>query len=581
MAEVSIQTERVDDIPLLIGQQEKMGIPEVVDAVIRPHGHRQGLSVGWVVAVWLSYILSEADHRMVAVEEWACKRLETLGSLLPGQVTAGDFTDDRLGDILRYLSDDPTWAEIEQQLGQHLLRVYQLPAGAVRLDSTSVAVYHDSEETTFFRHGHSKDHRPDLAQFKVMLGALDPMGMPLATLVVPGDVADDGLYVPVIDEARIVLQQAGHLYVGDNKMEALQTRAYLVQGGDYYLVPLSQKGAHPQLLASLVQPVWAGSQSLVDVTLARKPDSAGDEQEAEKLLAQGYETSRQQEAQLGDDWVTWQERILVVYSPALAEQASKGLAGRLERAEKKLQALTPPKGRGKRKWTELGPLQEAAEAILNSHRVREFLQVDFQEEVTERTVRRYRDRPTCSRRNVRYRLQVRRNQEAIVAAQGSMGWRLYVTNAPEQQLPLAQAVLVYRSAPRIERNFLRLKGRPLGLRPLYVQREDHARGMVRLLSLALRILTLTEFVVRQQLQHHNETLPGLYPGNPKRTTDRPTTERLLTAFSDITLTVVRMPGQAIQHLTPLSELQQRILSLLDLPATLYQELAMPIKPNPP
>jgi transposase len=108
MAEVRIQSERVDDIPLLIGQQEKMGIPEVVDAVIRPNGHRQGLSVGWLVVVWLSYILSEADHCMVIVEEWVSKRLHTLGHMLPGEVAAGDFTDDGLADILRYLSDGPS-----------------------------------------------------------------------------------------------------------------------------------------------------------------------------------------------------------------------------------------------------------------------------------------------------------------------------------------------------------------------------------------------------------------------------------------------------------------------------------------
>ncbi len=62
MADVEIRTERVDDIPLLIHQQQKMGIPEVLNEMIQPHGNRDGLSVGWLTTVWLSYILSEADH---------------------------------------------------------------------------------------------------------------------------------------------------------------------------------------------------------------------------------------------------------------------------------------------------------------------------------------------------------------------------------------------------------------------------------------------------------------------------------------------------------------------------------------
>ena len=113
----------------------------------------------------------------------------------------------------------------------------------------------------------------------------------------------------------------------------------------------------------------------------------------------------------------------------------------------------------------------------------------------------------------------------------------------------------YRGAPTIERDFRRLKGKPLGIRPLYVQRDDHAKGMVRLLSLALRVLTLIEHVVRQKLEQAGASLTGLYAGLPKRETTRPTTERLLRAFKEITLTVVHTRGQRIRHITPLNALQ--------------------------
>ncbi len=180
MAEVKIETERIDDVPLLMHQQQKMGIPEVLNQVIQPHGNRQGLSVGWLTTAWLSYILSEADHRMSEVEPWAEDQIQTLSALLPEPVRAKDFTDDRLADVLRWLGDDEAWEEVETQLGQRLIRVYDLKRCPARLDSTTVMVYHDSEGNTLFRHGPSKDHRPDWPQFKVMLAALDPLGMPLA-----------------------------------------------------------------------------------------------------------------------------------------------------------------------------------------------------------------------------------------------------------------------------------------------------------------------------------------------------------------------------------------------------------------
>ncbi len=84
----------------------------------------------------------------------------------------------------------------------------------------------------------------------------------------------------------------------------------------------------------------------------------------------------------------------------------------------------------------------------------------------------------------------------------------------------------------------RLTGRPLSLTPMYVQRDDHATGRIRLLSIAVRVLTLLEFVGRRQLAADGAQLAGLYAGNPKRDTARPTAERLLEAFQEVTLTVI-------------------------------------------
>lgn len=575
MTEVKVQNERVDDLPLLIGQQQKLGIAETIDDIITPHWRRQGLSVGQTIEAWLAFILSESDHRLSYVEPWVANHQETLRRLINPGLTVQDFTDDRLGDVLRYLSDDASWAAIERELGQRAIRVYQLPQECVRLDSTSVSLYHDPEGSTLIRYGHSKDHRPDLAQLKVMLATLDPLGVPLLTQVVAGNRGDDGLYVPAINEARAVVGKEGLLYIGDSKMEALSIRGHIVAGGDYYLTPLSVKGSQAALLAELVQSALAGEHELVDVY--READAG----QKPQLIAQGYEITRPQEVLVADTLVEWTERMLVVYTPTLAQSAYRGLQNRLQRAEEKLLALTPTPGRGKRQYDELAPLQLEVEAILQQHRVADLLQVTYERQVSQKQVRPYQHRPARIEEKVRYQLHLSRNEAAIEAQYRTMGWRLYVLNVPAQQLSLSQVILTYRGAPLIERNFSRLKGRPLGLRPVYLQREDHLTGLVRLLSLALRILTLTEFVARRSLQDKNETLAGLYPGNPKQQTGKPTTERLLAAFTEINLSLVVLPDQTIIHLTPLTPLQNRILHLLDLPASIYTDLAANTLPNPP
>lgn len=575
MAEVEIQNERVDDLPLLVGQQQKMGIAEIVDGIITPHWRRQGLSVGQIIVTWLAFILSESDHRLSYVEPWVANHLETLKRLINPALMVQDFSDDRLGDGLRYLSDDQSWAAIERALGQRIIRVYQLAQRCVRLDSTTVSLYHAPEGTELIRYGHSKDHRPDLAQLKVMLATLDPLGAPVVTQVVSGNSADDGLYIPAVDEVRAVLGQKGLLYVGDSKMEALNTRAHLVAGGDYYLMPLSLKGAQAELLAELVQVALADEQELVEVY--REP---GENQERQ-LIAQGYEITRPQAAMVAEQWVEWTERVLVSYSPSLAQRAYRGLQGRLQRAEEKLLALTPAAGRGKRQYDDLAPLQTEVEAILQQYRLADLLHVTYERQVSQRQVRQYQDRPARTEEKVRYQLHLSRNETAIEAQFRTMGWRLYVLNAPADQFSLAQAVLAYRETPTIDRDFSRLKGRPLGLRPVYLHREDHLKGLVRLLSLALRLLTLTEFVARRSLAAKNEGLAGLYPGNPQQHTQRPTTERLLAAFKEITLSLVQLPDQTIVHITPLTPLQSRILKLLDLSPSIYTDLAANTLPNPP
>ena len=97
-AEVEIRNERVDDLPLLIAQQHKMGIAGIIDEHIEPHWHRQGLSIGRTVVAWLAFILSESDHRLSYVEPWVARHYETLKQVMAADFSVQEFNDDRLGD---------------------------------------------------------------------------------------------------------------------------------------------------------------------------------------------------------------------------------------------------------------------------------------------------------------------------------------------------------------------------------------------------------------------------------------------------------------------------------------------------
>ena len=221
-----------------------------------------------------------------------------------------------------------------------------------------------------------------------------------------------------------------------------------------------------------------------------------------------------------------------------------------------------------------------AQAILERYQVQDLLKVNYQEIVEEHPVRRYRQRPATVRLEREVLVSTSVDEEAVEKVIQRTGWRVYATNSPEEQLGLTEAVLAYRNAYIIERGFGRLKGKPLSLTPMYLQRDDHATGLIRLLSIGLRVLTLLEFVIRRQLAQQEENLAGLYAGNPKRVTAKPTAERLLEAFQEITLTVIREPNQTRRHLTVLSKLQLRILELLGFPLNIYERLCFDY-PKPP
>jgi transposase len=194
---ILLNTEQINSVPLVLGVIEQMGIRDLIDAHVTPHGAWQGASVGTVVSLWLCHILAERDHRLVAVRDGVAQRTVTFNTLLDLTLRDTDCTDDRLANVLSMLGDETTQASLDQAMLQRWIRVSRLPTDTMRLDSTRVRVYPDTEaDESLLHQGHSKDHRPDLNPFKAMLASLDPLGLPLVCQPVAGHRADDGLYVP-------------------------------------------------------------------------------------------------------------------------------------------------------------------------------------------------------------------------------------------------------------------------------------------------------------------------------------------------------------------------------------------------
>ncbi len=564
----SVTHERVDDIPLIMGLMQKLHLPEILDRHLGSHGNHQGLSNGWLATLWLAYILSESDHRKYTVQGWVESHHHTLEHLIDQPIRPVECNDDRLEIVLRRLSNTQAWEALETDLWQSTLKVYAIEVEGIRLDSTTTYGYHTPVEDGLMQYGHSKDHRPDQPQLKLMAAAAEPSGHLLGVDVHPGQAADDPLYVPLMKRVRQMLGRSGLLYMGDSKMSAVATRADVVASSDYYLMPLPRTGDTKDEFEAWVDAVVDGKQPLQLIW------------NDEILLGAGYEFVRTQQAEIGGECVKWNERVLVICSLSHAQRQEKRLEQKLAQVQAALWKLTPTPGKGRRQYHIDMDLQVAVDQVLEQYGVTGFLQVRW--ECEEKLVTRYvgpgrpgPNRPKKTERKVRYVItSVEPHETAIASQRRRMGWQVRVTNLSVAKADISQCEEYYRRGWCLEHGFHLLKDKPLGIRPLYVRKDDQILGLTRLLTLGARLLTLLQTQVRRGLKEQEKEMGGLYEGLPKLTTARPTVKRLLKAFvrAEITLTRIQMGEYVSWHITPLSPLLEKILGYLDLSPSLYTRL---------
>jgi transposase len=297
----------------------------------------------------------------------------------------------------------------------------------------------------------------------------------------------------------------------------------------------------------------------------------------EVLTAEGYALERPCGAQGSHE--SWTERVLVVRSPLQAHHQAAGLDQRLRHAETALAALTPPRGRGKRQLTEAATLVAAMALVLTAHRVEGLLSVVWDKQVEQHTPSLGRGRGSASRpqRVIEYTrshlTRIARQADTIAGLRQRCGWKACGTKAQHTRLSVEEAVWCYRHADRVERVFNRLKSR-LHMAPLCVKLNDQIEGLTDLLTLGVRVLTVTEFVLRRSLEQEQATVPGLHLEHKRKRTGTPTAERLLQAFAGVSLTIIQSAAgeEILRRMTPLSGVQEAILHRLGLGTHLYRQL---------
>jgi hypothetical protein len=235
--EPQLQTRRIG-APLVFGRLwQETGCRAVIEEALNGRAFAFPLERAIFTAVLHRLMVSGSDR---ACERWQAdyaipgadeldlhhfyRAMAWLGEVLPGeeaQQHATPFAPRTIKDLI----EEALFAR-RRDLFSDLSLVF--------LDTTSLSFTGDGGETLGAR-GHSKDHRPDLQQMIVGV-VIDAHGRPICSELWPGNTADVGVLLPVIDRLRHRFGISRVCVVADRGMIAAATLAALEERGLEYIL---------------------------------------------------------------------------------------------------------------------------------------------------------------------------------------------------------------------------------------------------------------------------------------------------------------------------------------------------------
>jgi transposase len=568
------ESEPIGSLPLLFGLLEYIDLSGHINSTYPSHKNWRGGNKGVIVSVWLCYILTLTDHRLCAVEEWFVLHQRSLNLLLVGyghaELDAKDFTDDRLGSLLSAFGAEYVWNIFMSSFTCNLLKLYNISIKSVELDATIAQQYRSVIDDGLLQMGHSKQHRRDLPQFKSMLSNASEHNIPLLINTVSGHRADDGLYAPLIAQTRSMLGTTGILWQGDSKLGSLENRYEIARHADFYLTPASLVQLNAQTLRDYIATHKASEGAWTTIYLDKEVKGT-----LEKVaIGTGFELS----VALSHKDFNWTERRLVVRSASYAAAQIAVFNKQLTQAQAQLTDLMTRK-QGKAVHKSADDLLKQAKKITDKNHVTPFFDLHVVTHITHKTVNGYKKNANRTVEIQTFDLQIEQNLTLIDQNRDYLGYRVYLTNQTIEQLDIQKAVEAYRGEYKIERRIRNLKQEVCALLPIYLQKDDRIVGLVNLLTLLLQIVSIAEYQMAQSLkqeeQENQKKIAGLYAGQPKLATAKPSISKIITAMSPITIIFIIKNDKVVKKvITNHNHITKRIIELIKIPLNPYEILML-------
>jgi len=561
--------ERVDSCIIILQNLKELHLAEIINEVIPAHGNWGGLGIGETACIWITHVLCQNDHCMSHVQKWAWERRHTISGLMGFPILESDLSDDRLAIILEKLYDPENWEKIEDKINSSSIRIYGFSPEIIRLDCTTVNSDRVVTDGGLIQFGKSKDD-PTRPQVKIALATLDPIGLPLTVSVVPGNCADDPLYLPVYHRARKSLGYSNLLYVGDCKMCALAIRGEIQSFHDYYLCPLSDVTKPLENFNEKLNSFATSNPNGFSLVSRTYADGTI------KKIAHGFEEQVTISTVIGEKTIAWTERKIYAYSFQHAEIILNSLEERIQKALVSINEMNIPK-KGRKVIKTITEAQARVKAILSKYRVNGLISVSYKENKISKDRRQYKDNPAGVDVKTRVMVAPEIDDKSYAYAKNIAGWKVFVTNKPVDELSLEQVILTYRNQWIVEDIFSRIKGKQISLDPMQLSRDDHIEGLIKFLTIVVRVQILIEVKIADKILKRKQGVTGLYYYQKKRVMNRPTIASIVKAMEGINLIISKKGDDVEIFVTDLSSIQKEILELIGYGQKIYLDVVQNVR----
>lgn len=505
--------------------------------------------------------LCVAREPLYGLGRWAGGHVPGPLGLESGWSTA--LNDDKVGRSLDRLFD----ADRASMLSALMARVidrFDLDLDELHNDSTSIKLSgayatadgsrHRGKPTPAVRHGHSKDHRPDLKQLVWILTVSADGAVPVCFRLADGNTADDPTHVPTWEQLCRLAGRSDFLYVADCKLASRAAMEHIDTLGGRFLTVLPKTRREDGAFRT-----WLTTHEATWAEVARHRGRRTDEPEEVWWTTEAPWPSAEGFRVL---WLRSSSKIV-----RDAEHRAQQIRGGIDGIERLAARLASPRC----KLTTRAQVEEALSEVLAAAGAARFIDATVTEttEVSHRQARRGRPGKNTDYRRIettRFSVTATIRDDVVRNEAASDGCWPLVTN--DRDLSAAELFASYRWQPNLECRHRLLKG-PLHVAPVWLNSPSRIEAFGFCAYVALLVHALVERQLRRAMACDGLDALPLYPED--RDCTAPTATKVFDAFADAFLvTFDRGSGQVDEFAPDLTPLQRHLLDLVGVPISDYE-----------